>query len=470
MIQKKTIHYAIFTLLSIIWLGFCLTFLVPQFRIQYLGLAQKFLDSFGKFISQDRIEKSITMASFLGIAFYFLVLFLLFLENFIINSENFKKLNLRFLFISIISILAIIIRIAGFGQITGDFNTQSEWVTYLRNNRHFFGFNNFPGNYNAIYMYFLGILSYLPISAELFAMKFISCIFDFLCAYYSLKILELISGNKKIGIIAFTVILFSPTVFLNSGVWAQCDSMYASFLLISLYYLLKTKFRLAMIMYGIGFSFKLQAVFMLPFIIFIFIYKKTSLKYFLFILIGLIAVSIPAWLFGWPLIRIFYNYFAGTNINGVLTLNAPTIFIWGQIPGMIPVIFILSVLICIGFLIIHSQSIPSHNTLLLLFLFCNFVIPFFLPNMHERYFYVGEIAVLLYIIINPARFLIAVAVIFPAMVTYVNYLWHTNSFTLLQMSVIMLIAVIFITKWLIESITADQKSVLVKNFNADKLC
>jgi hypothetical protein len=232
--------------------------------------------------------------------------------------------------------------------------------------------------------------------------------------------------------------------------------MYTAFILISVFYLLKNCPRTAMIHFGIALSFKLQAIFPLPFILFLFIYKKISMKNLFFILPGFFIVSIPAWLFGWPVIKCITNYLAGTNISSSLTMNAPTIFTWGNLPGTMPVIFIVAVLFCIGFLIINKQSNPSNNTILLIFLFCTFAIPFFLPNMHERYFYIGEIAVLLYAIVNPKRFWISFFVIMPALATYVGYLYETNQFALQNLSIVMLAGIVFVSKWLIESILFDQ--------------
>jgi len=151
------------------------------------------------------------------------------------------------------------------------------------------------------------------------------------------------------------------------------------------------------------------------------------------------------------------NYAAGTNIIEMwLTRNAPTIFTWGKIPAFMPVIFIIAVFFCIGILIINKKSEMSNNTLLLLFLFCTFAVPFFLPRMHERYFYIGEIAVILYSFLSPKRFWISILVIAPALATYAGYLWDTNPVSLVFLSGVMLAAVIIISKWLIESILADQ--------------
>jgi len=455
---KQNRWIIVFLVFSLLWLGLCILLLLPQSRLLIVQLGENFANNTGKSYSYEKIIQVAKNGALNGFAFYIFLVFLITLEKFVIMRQDEKYYNWEKMFITSITLLAIVIRVAGFNQISGDCREQSNWIMHFRMNDHFSGFRTFPGNYNAIYMYFLVILSYLPINMELYTMKLFSCIFDFVCAFYAMKIIHHMTQNKKIVLLTYAVILFSPTLFINSGLWAQSDSMYTAFVLMSFYYLLKNKIRSAMVFFGIGLSFKLQAIFSLPFFIFFFIYKKISLKNLLFILIGLIVVSIPAWLFGWPLLRMPLNYIAGTNIDGILTHNAPTIFTWGNIPAAIPVIFITTVLFCIGFLVIYKYSVPSNNTLLLLFLFCNFVIPFFLPRMHERYFCIGEIAVLLYSIINPKRLWISLAVIMPALATYSGYLWESNPFSLVHLSYIMLLAVIFISKWLIESIFLDQAS------------
>jgi Gpi18-like mannosyltransferase len=457
-LQKQNMWIIIFVVYSVLWLGLCVFLLLPSVQLLVIKLGENFANSIGKSSADERIIKLAKNVPLYGFAFYIFSIFLITLEKLTIKRQDEKNHNWEKMFIASITLLAVAIRIAGFNHITGDYLGQSEWVMHFRTNGHFSGFKTFPGNYNAIYMYFLLILSYLPLSMELYIMKLFSCIFDFVCAFYAVKIIHNMTQNKKISLLAYAIILFSPTLFINSGLWAQCESMYAAFVLMSFYYLQKNKIRNAMLFFGIGLSFKLQAIFSLPFFIFFFVYKKISLKNFIFILIGLIVVSIPAWLFGWPIIRMPLNYIAGTDISDALTHNAPTIFVWGNIPPAIPVIFITTVLFCIGFLVIHKYSVPSNNTLLLLFLFCNFVIPFFLPRMHERYFYIGEIAVLLYSIVNPRRLWISLAVIMPALATYSGYLWRSNPFSLVHLSYVMLLAVIFILKWLIESIFLDQAS------------
>jgi Gpi18-like mannosyltransferase len=442
---------------TVIWLAFCLSLLFPHIRNIIIEYVQD--NVVHKIINYNLWDQRLIKFAFAGFALPVFFGFLFLLEKIVIARKDNEKINWEPLFFAAITILAALIRFGGFGHKTGDFFTQSEWVAYLRQNDHFFGFKTVPANYNAIYLYLCGIMSYIPVSLELYVMKIFSCIFDFICAVFSMKILRRITSSAKIGMLAYAVILFSPTVVLNSGVWAQCDSMYAAFLVVSLFYIINEKPAKSMICFGIGLSFKLQAIFMFPAIILVFIYRKWSLRGLLYGILGFFAVSIPAWFFGWPLYKWFINYFAGTDTADLttLTMNAPTIFSWGVRSAAVPVLFITAALVMLGFLIISKKGNMSYSTLLLLFLFCNFAVPFFLPNMHERYFYAGEIAVLLYSIYNPKRFYISFLVIMPGVITYLRYLYGVELFTLSRLSVVMLAGIIFITKWLIESILADQK-------------
>ena len=72
------------------------------------------------------------------------------------------------------------------------------------------------------------------------------------------------------AITAFTVIWISPVVLFNSSMWAQCDSIYTFFALLAVYLLYKEKNIPAFVFLGIALSFKLQAIFVLPFFLFIY--------------------------------------------------------------------------------------------------------------------------------------------------------------------------------------------------------
>ncbi len=65
----------------------------------------------------------------------------------------------------------------------------------------------------------------------------------------------------------YCVIFLLPTVVLNSAYWGQCDSIYSTFLVLTLFFIFDEKYIGAFIVLGLGFAFKLQMIFVVPFII-----------------------------------------------------------------------------------------------------------------------------------------------------------------------------------------------------------
>jgi len=293
-LKENKKQLTLFIILTTLCFSACALLFVPQIQALIIVFAERNIVSDGTVDHPELITKVGVAA---GIAFYIFVLFLWALEYLIIKRRDDRVFNWELFFIVIITVLGAIIRLTGFEWQTSDFDLQSSWVTYLRENGRFSAFRHFPGNYNAIYMYILAILSYLPESLELSLMKAASCLFDYICAFAAMKIIGKITHNK-LGLLAYAVILFSPTVFINSGLWAQCDSMHTAFILLSLYYLLDNRVKLSLILFGVGLSFKLQAIFPLPFILYFFISRKISLKNLPYIFVGFFSVSIPAWFLG----------------------------------------------------------------------------------------------------------------------------------------------------------------------------
>ena len=68
-------------------------------------------------------------------------------------------------------------------------------------------------------------------------------------------------------ITAFLLALALPTVWLNSAYWGQCDVVFTSLCIGMAYGVLKGKGNLAAVFWALAFSFKLQAIFVLPAII-----------------------------------------------------------------------------------------------------------------------------------------------------------------------------------------------------------
>jgi Gpi18-like mannosyltransferase len=273
-------------------------------------------------------------------------------------------------------------------------------------------------------------------------------------AFFSYKIIANFTSDAKKSITAYSLVLFCPTVLLNSGIWGQCDSIYTAFCVMSFFYFLKNKPQVSLFCYGIALSFKLQAIFFLPFFVFMYLYRKWNFLQIFFAICGFFVFNIILCLFGVPFLLWAEIYWLQLHEYSQLVLNAPTIYAIIPMNSKIGIILMISVLAIITFIILLSRNNCSEQTQLLLCLMSTTIVPFILPHMHERYFYMAEIFVILYIVTNPKKWVLAMLIIFPSVITYTNYLYGKNNFSLQILTVIMGTGVLYIQRELLKSIVS----------------
>ena len=128
----------------------------------------------------------------------------------------------------------------------------------------------------------LAILSYLPFE-PLYMIKAVSVVFDFILSIMVAKLIYALTKSESKAVFSYAVVLFLPTNIINSSLWGQCDSIYVTFVICSLYYLVRNCFKTSFVILGIAFAFKLQTIFIVPiFVYYYFIEKKYSILYFVF--------------------------------------------------------------------------------------------------------------------------------------------------------------------------------------------
>lgn len=309
-----------------------------------------------------------------------------------------------------VSLLAILVRSALLWVESGDYSMfLAEWCDYLKQNGGFKGIITIEADYNAVYLYFLALFTYIPVK-YLYSIKMLSIIFDFILAYSSyLLVREFYKKDKKRDVYAalcYIGVLFMPTVILNSSMWGQCDSIYASFIVLSIYCIITKKYSLSFILYGIAITFKLQAIFMLP--VYGIIYLKNrefSIFNFAWVPAMNALLYIPAIIIGKPASSLFsayttqmqsYEYktvFGYPNFYNFLPLDAVDLIK----PGIILTMILLAILLLI---VLFSKDKISNKNIIELSIAVVFLVTYFLPKMHDRYAFVAEVFVLIYFIIS----------------------------------------------------------------------
>jgi len=293
------------------------------------------------------------------------------------------------------------------------------------------GIGNINSNYNAPYLILLWIVGHLPFS-NLFSVKLISIIFDYILAG---SVFLVVRFYKPIGItkyVSFLAILFAPTVIINGSLWAQCDVIYTSFIVLSFYAFLKNRLHTSWILWGISFAFKLQSVFFLPFLLFGLFYKKRGFLGPIYAAAVIVALSILPMFYGRSLADVINVYVSQTSPNGdgqYFVLFAPTIFQIFTISSIEPVrkaMILIAGSFALGLASLAFLRKFNAKSVLILAVLIVLSLPFLLPQMHERYFYVAEIFLIMAACIIPKLIIPAIGMQVITVMSYIPYLSGYN--------------------------------------------
>jgi Gpi18-like mannosyltransferase len=325
-------------------------------------------------------------------------------------EKYWKQQSLIYGLFGVLIILALVLRYSLSDYQGTDYTMYvSQWYEVLKvHGLHEFKYNF--SNYNAPYLYLLFIVTKLPIS-EVHAIKGVSILFDLVLAYGVYLVVGLFRPGKYTALIAGSLVLFLPTVFINSAYWGQVDGLYTSFLMFSLYFLLRNDSRWAWIMWGISLAFKLQAIFFLPVLI-IMMFKRVRWYDAGWAILVFLVLSLGPALAGRPISSILDTYISQSQTYNLLTLNAPNWYQWissqaFQYFNGSGVYMTAAAVIFIALISLIHKKYSDRETLFLACLML-FVVPFLLPQMHERYFYPAEIASLVLAFTYPISWFMAV--------------------------------------------------------------
>ena len=73
-----------------------------------------------------------------------------------------------------------------------------------------------------------------------------------------------------------------------------------------------------------------------------------------------------------------------------------------------------------------------------------FTLPFFLPSMHDRFFYAAEVFAIIFAFMKPKYFYIPVLIMLSSLSSYSGYLFNSNFFDLRYNSVLMFITFVIL--------------------------
>ncbi|MBO5544808.1 MAG: CotH kinase family protein [Oscillospiraceae bacterium] len=294
---------------------------------------------------------------------------------------------------------ALGLRFAFFDYRTLDYiNFLSRWVQFFRDYDGFRALRYEIGNYNIPYLYFLALFSRLPMD-DLYLIKLLSTLSDILLAWGAALFCRRFAPKSTARLLGvFFTVLFLPTVWLNSAVWGQCDSLYAAPLVLAVVCAMEEKPWHAMVLAAVAFGFKLQAVFVLPIFAVFLMTGKLSWKHLIAFPLTYLILVLPAVIMGRPLWETVTLYFHQTgSIGDGLNYNSPSVFsVFTNIEdkeaaataGIVLAFLYMLNLLAVAF---ANRKKLNDKAILALCLLFAIGIPFLLPHMHERYFFCADI-------------------------------------------------------------------------------
>ena len=282
-------------------------------------------------------------------------------------------------------------------------------------------------NYQPPLLYLIDVTTLFRFIPKEVAIKLISVIFDFSAACAVFKILEWKFPGEDKKWFGFFGLLLLPTVFIESGMWGQSDIIYTSFLIWSLYFLLKSKNLSALFFFSVAFAFKLQALFFAPIFVILFFRRKIPFWMFFIIPVVYFISVVPAWLCGGPLGKLLTMYFTQFNTYQALSMRAPNLYLFIN-PGdwftlIVRLGMAITFLVVVGYIVVRLIKIKDLRTesLCLDAAMLTFFIPFLLPKMHERYFFAGGLFLLLIALVDRKFIWAAILAQASALLAYIPY-------------------------------------------------
>ncbi|MBI2758209.1 MAG: hypothetical protein HYX49_05985 [Chloroflexi bacterium] len=297
------------------------------------------------------------------------------------------------------------------------------------------GFSSFQtgfSNYAPSYLYVLYIIArFFPDTQPQVAIKVPSLIADFIGAWFIYKIVLLKYKDGPIPMFAALASLFAPTVILNGAVWGQIDSVYTAALIACLYFLLLKKDFFALTAFSIAFSIKFQAVFLAPLILILLLKQLVPWKYILLVPFVYFLTIIPAWITGRPLFDLITIYFVQIDRYGELVLNAPNIYNWFPNTSYLNkflypagLIIAASMIFLFVAFVYKSRAKLTHEIIILLSLLSVLLPPYFLPRIHDRYFFPADVISIIFGFYFPKYFYIPIVISMTSFFSYQPFLFN----------------------------------------------
>ena len=266
------------------------------------------------------------------------------------------------------------------------------------------------GTYSPPYLYLLGLAVqvrelYFPALSQVIAIKAPSLVFDALGAWWMYVLVRRARGTEM-ALLAAGALWLAPTVWLNSAVWGQCDIVFSALALLSLVWLTGGRPRSAALSFGVALATKAQAIFLAPVTLYRWFGDRRRVSEALFIAAGFLLAMAPALAVGAPMRTTVLAYLGQADEFLGLNFLAPNLY--GLISNdyldyATAIGLVSTAILTVVFAVIAARygGVPTQARLLGVATYAAILVPFVLPRMHERYFFLADVLAIAFACVRP---------------------------------------------------------------------
>lgn len=369
------------------------------------------------------------------------------ISSFDLHDERASKWAI-YVCLGLLIVLSLLVRKSLIEYQSGDLAFFFQWYGFVK----IHGIHSFKygySNYNPPYTYFLYLSTFLPLS-KIAALKSIMFLFDIVMAVGVYFLVKVFRPKGYIPLIAAITAMYLPTVLVTGVMWGQFDQFYTAFILLSMASALRNNSRWAWIWFGVSIAIKFQAIFFLPLLIIV-MFRRIRWYDAIWAVVSFLVLTLPPLLAGRSLHSLLNIYPAESKVGqGLLNLNAPNVWQWFP-DSTFPYVYHLGIGVAIAacifillFTLIHQKF--TKQELLICATLILYVVPFFLPEMHERYFFPAGIMSMVLAFAYPNKTFIGIAVLIQVVTlfSYSPFLFGTTPipFSILSATVLLIICLL----------------------------
>ena len=301
------------------------------------------------------------------------------------------------------------------------------WLAHIVHYGPIGAFGHPFSNYEPAYLYLLAAASLAHgLLAPMTIIKLLSVAGSLFLTFAAADLLKALGAPARLAV--FTLVL--PTVIINAALLGQCDALWGGACVLALAGMMRGETVRSLVWCGLAIAFKSQAAFIAPVIIGAMIGRRAPLWQWAIPPAAFLATLVPAWLAGWPLGKLLMVYpgqaalveFPGKLGNPWMFA---TIFADQASRSYFFVGYVAAIAAAIMVAVLAARSTKDRKALLLLALVSATALPFLLPKMLERYYFLADVLSLVLALSAGTRptIRIAIAVQLASLISLLTYIY-----------------------------------------------